>query len=237
MQRQLRLWVLPWGLFPRRVTIYLKEKGIEDRIEVLPVQITHNGMEAAPGKPPGTMPILEIRPSTETDRVDGKYIFQSTAILEYLEDVYGPGSGLPDMRGSTPEDRGKMRECMDVLEEGVSFFSFYVHNSSDLMRGRQDQSAQAAKAGMARMHKMFDLLESMASADGPWLASSGAQPLIVDCVFMATVQFALHVYGVDLCEGRPRLGQVYSRFAGRQSAQMVEVPAQIRDLAQRLTVL
>ena len=77
--RKNRLWVLPMELFPRRITIYLEEKGIADKFDVIPVKVGPEGMEVVEGKPNGTLPILETnRPNG--DKL-GKYIFQSNAIL------------------------------------------------------------------------------------------------------------------------------------------------------------
>lgn len=84
-KHRMRLWVLKWSLYPRRITIDPEEKGIIDDFEIIPVEITHAGMLIEPGKPPGTLPILEIAPPTAPQHQDGRYIFQSTAILEYLE--------------------------------------------------------------------------------------------------------------------------------------------------------
>lgn len=36
-KRKLRLWVLKWSLYPRRTTIYLKEKGIMNDFDTVPV--------------------------------------------------------------------------------------------------------------------------------------------------------------------------------------------------------
>lgn len=83
---------------------------------------------------------------------------------------------------------------------------------------------------------MFDLLESMASESGPWLVESAESPLVVDCVLMATLQFASHVYGVDLHEGRPRLGRVYEAFGKRGSAKLEEAPEMIRELGCQMRV-
>lgn len=251
-----RLWVLPWGLYPRRITIYLKEKGILDDFDVVPVKISQNGQEPSPGKPTGSMPILELSPPTTdadgTAKNDGRYIHQSRAILEYLEDIYGPTDSsstrtrIRDMRGATAEERARVREMMDVLEEGVSFFGVYVHQASKLFEGMEGQSAEAARAAKERMERMFDLLEAMAERcgggleswldRGPWLAGGGEGPTILDCVGLATVQFAREVYRVDLVKGRQKLGRMCEVFETRESSRMEEIPMMVRELAPQLSV-
>lgn len=231
-----RLWVLPWGLYPRQVTIYLKEKGIFDKFNVIPVNITTNGMEEAPGKPPGSMPILEVdRPSAD-GKDSGHYILQSTAILEYLEDIYGPGPGTADMRGATPEERARVRDCMSVLNEAVEFFGAYCHKASKLFETMEEPSVEAAKVLLERTQQMLTLLESIAAKEGPWLAGKGGGPTIVDCVAMAFMQFAWYVYKFDVTEGHPRLKTLYDVFSKKESAEMEEVPQFVKDLAPNLSV-
>ncbi|KAK3710989.1 hypothetical protein LTR37_010010 [Vermiconidia calcicola] len=168
-----RLWVLPWGLFPRRVTIYLKEKGIMDDFEVIPVEITAEGMAQPPWKPAGSMPILEVRQPTAEGQNDGIFIFQSIPILEYLEDVYAPHSGTPDMRGTTPEERAKVRDCLSVISEATDTFGLYVHNASKIFDGMEEQDRGAASVALKRTHHLLSLLERVADPNGPWLASAG----------------------------------------------------------------
>lgn len=235
-EKKLRLWVLDWGLFPRMVTIYLKEKGILDHFEVVPVGITADGMEKVSGKPEGSMPILELEAPTAERGSDGRYIFQSTAILEYLEDVYGPESGTPRMLGATPEERARTRDAMNIMTEAVTYLSFWLHNASALFSGMESQSREAAKAGMERMHKVLDLLDMRADVQGPWLASSGEQPLTVDCVAMSIIQFALHVYHVDLMAAHPSMKRLYESFVKRESCKMEKVPVGISEMAPKMSV-
>ncbi|KAK5173243.1 uncharacterized protein LTR77_001924 [Saxophila tyrrhenica] len=236
MPEKQRLWVLPWGLYPRRVTIYLEEKGILDKLDVVPVNITTQGMDQPPGKPAGSMPILEVKRPSSEGAEDGVYIVQSVALLEYLEDQYGPGSGTPDMRGSTPEERAKVRDCMSVICEATDFFGFYCHNASKLFSTMEEQSEGAAKQALARTHHMLSSLEKMADAKGPWLASSGDHPMLVDCIAMSTMQFAEAVYKVDLTEDHPRLKKLFDAFSARESAKMEEVPDFVQAMAPEMSV-
>lgn len=65
---------------------------------------------------------------------------------------------------------------------------------------------------------MFGLLERLADSQGPWLASWGDHPLMVDCMLLSTVHFALNVYGVDLCRSHPRLAIAVESFETREIA-------------------
>jgi len=68
-----KLWVLPWGLFPRRVTIDLKEKGIHNHFDIVPLEVTATGLESCEGKPAGSVPFLEITAlSSSHGRAEGE---------------------------------------------------------------------------------------------------------------------------------------------------------------------
>ncbi|KAI1465386.1 uncharacterized protein F4812DRAFT_438509 [Daldinia caldariorum] len=69
----LELFVLTWGIYPRRVLIYLHEKGLlnSQHIKIIPATISPTVEMIAPGKPKGTVPILALP--------DGTSIKQSVA--------------------------------------------------------------------------------------------------------------------------------------------------------------
>jgi glutathione S-transferase len=151
-------------------------KAIMNKFEIVPVEITHSGMSTPPGKPPGTVPILDIG--------NGQHIFESSAILEYLEDKFPQA---PNMRGTTPEAAARVRELMDVMNEACSFLSVYMHNASKLMEGLEPQSEGAAHVLLDKYHKKLSRLEELADATGPMVADSTGQPTLVDCVAMTTL--------------------------------------------------
>lgn len=80
----MKLYELPWGPYPRRVTIYLTEKGILN-VERIAVDVMSDWKTPAilALSPAGTLPILDVG--------DGTAIGPSVAILEYLEERF-PGS-------------------------------------------------------------------------------------------------------------------------------------------------
>lgn len=244
-----KLWVLAWGLFPRRVTIYLKEKGIHNHFDIVPLEVTPTGLESCEGKPAGSVPILEIPALSSShggsegeDAENRVFIFQSIAIIEYLEDLYGPEAGYRSMRGQTAAEKARVRDCMNVLSEAVDCFAFYCHQASQLFQlNGEEQSRGAAVAAIARAHAQLDRLEELADslAKGPWLvnlASASGGPTTVDCVLMALLQFAHGVYGYDLTERHARLRAIWEAFADRESARMEEVPVFVREMAPVLSV-
>ena len=97
----MRLYNFPFGPYPRRVTIYLAEKGITefDLVELdAPVGETSWPPASIAGlTPSGSLPIIVDD--------DGTVVTQSLAILEYLEDTRRD----PDLRGVAPLERARTR--------------------------------------------------------------------------------------------------------------------------------
>ena len=93
------LHAYPWMPFPRRVIIYLREKGIPPSlVTVVPVSDPQLG-DAAPAnfppRPKGCLPILIIPPPEHDSNTPPTYIRQSVAIMNYvdeLSDAGDPGS-------------------------------------------------------------------------------------------------------------------------------------------------
>lgn len=215
----MKLYELEWGLYPRRIGIYLAEKRITG-IE----RIAFDALAAWPPPelsklgPLGTVPILETQ--------EGTLIRSSIAILEYLEERFPS----PDMSGSTPEKRARTRELLSVIDEAAMQFGIWCHKASPLFEQGEQQSREAATFAADAYYRRLRILDRLAQEnDGPFL--SGGQPTIADCVTMATLQFAQHVYGVPLPNGCEALGQWYASFSNRPSAALPEYPGPVVRLA------
>lgn len=222
-----KLYVLRGSLFPRRITIYLEEKGISADFDVIPVSISQAGvLEPIPGTSARTVPLLDIG--------SGRFITQSIAILEYIEDNY-PQS--PYMRGKTPETAARVRELMDIAVEACTVFSMYVHQSSKLFEGLEPQSWEAARLLLGRLDVLLNQLEGMADHKGPFLSDESGQPMLVDCVMLSTLQFAQSVYDVDLTKRHPRLKTFLEAFQKRKSSRLQEgFPEEITKVARIMSV-
>src|SRR5258708_40309774 len=97
-RRSMRLYEAKMAPYPRRVKIYLAEKGIElERVEV-DLHAGENRSAAFLKKnPSGKIPVLELD--------GGAFLPESAAIMEYLEEIYP----APPMLGETPEQRAQTR--------------------------------------------------------------------------------------------------------------------------------
>lgn len=221
----MKLYELEWGLYPRRLTIYMAEKGISG-IE----RIAFDALAAWPApemarlNPAGTVPVLE------TD--EGALIRSSIAILEYLEERFPS----PDMLGATPEDRARTRELMSVIDEAAIQFGIWCHKASPLFAGREVQNREAATFAADAYHRQLRLLDTMMhETSGSFLA--GSTVTIADCMAMATLQFAEQVYGVPLLGGCGNLADWYATFSARPSAALPLYPAPVLALAQGLPTI
>jgi len=102
----MRLYEAKMAPYPRRVKIYLAEKGIElERVEV-DLHARENRSPAFLKKnPSGKIPVLELE--------GGAFLPESAAIMEYLEEIYP----RPSMLGETPEQRAQTRATDRVASE------------------------------------------------------------------------------------------------------------------------
>lgn len=132
----MKLYELTWGVYPRRVIIYMAEKGISD-IERVPIDFLR-GENLMSGhlsrNPAGTVPVLETS--------SGVFISQSTAILEYLEEI----NPRPNMIGDTLEARAFTRDLMSLINESTQFFGAFVTHANPLFAATVEQKHDAATA-------------------------------------------------------------------------------------------
>ena len=231
MTAPLELFVLEWGIYPRRATIYLSEKGLLDSkyIKITPASVTAEGKLEAPGKPPGTMPILVLP--------DGQAITQSLAIIEYFEDIIEnpqeawqkelvasmPPEKTRSMRGKQNDhlERARVREMLAIADEVTSLSTFGLHKGSKLFEAMEPTSAEASRLAFAHCERNLGLLEQYYGGFEERMEKESG-PNIVDCMFFSILQFMKVLYGKDLIAGRPNLVKFYETFKERDSARIPE---------------
>jgi glutathione S-transferase len=208
----MRLYELAFGLYPRRVSIYLAEKGIAavkrvsiDLIDWPPANIKEMN-------PAGTVPILE------TD--NGVYIRNSIAILEYLEECFP----TPTMLGDTPGARARTREMVAIIDEATTLFCVWARKVSPLFAPIESQSAVAGRLASITYNQRLKTLDTfMEERHDEFIA--GDKPTVVDCIAYSQLQFARDLYGVQLPAEAPRLVEWFQRFSKRPSAAAEAFPA------------
>lgn len=231
----LELYVLDFGVYPRRVVIYLGEKGLLDSgiIKITPVDL----QTGAPGKPEGTTPILRLP--------NGSFINQSLAILEYFEDIcdnpreewqkkLASYSKQPTMRGDSAEDRARMRSILGLADEAMAHYGFACHKGSRLFETLEPSSPEGAKMAMEWAKKNLKLIEKYYDGDVRFENGGGAST-IADCVLFSMLQFANNLYSCDLLEDPqlPALKTFYGNFKERKSTTVPKdlYPSQFTQLA------
>lgn len=202
----MKLYELDWGLYPRRVGIYLSEKGIRDIDRIALDALEPAALAQLKAISPfGTVPVLE------TD--DGMQIRSSIAILEYLEELY-PG---PDLIGRTANAHARTRDAISIADEAALQFGIWVHKGSPIFTGNEDQHPVAARYGAeAYLMQLARLDLLLGESGGPFL--TGDDITIADCIAMATVQFTDGAYGVPLPAGLANLRAWYKVMKQRPSA-------------------
>lgn len=141
----MKLYDLKSGANPRRVRIFLAEKGLSiPSVEVDMLKGENLTAEFLAKNPMGTMPVLELD--------DGAFLAESVAICRYIEDLHPE----PALMGRTPHERAMIemwnrRMEIELLRPVMDAF---VH-LSPFWAGRREQVAEAGEAArrtaLARM--------------------------------------------------------------------------------------
>jgi len=209
----MKLYGFPAGPFPRRIHIYLAEKGIT---EIEEVNISTLGSSWRSLSPFGTVPVLDT---------DDGLIRQSVAILYYLEERFPS----PTFLGETPLQRARVRELMGLIDDSILYLSIWALNGASLFAEGRVQRADAAVAAAEKYRDRLRLLNDVTSGEefiaGPFVS-------LADCMAMSLMQYAQALYGIQPPAPDTRLGAWYLRFSQRPScANPPEYPERNRQLA------
>ncbi|KAH7136791.1 hypothetical protein B0J13DRAFT_640317 [Dactylonectria estremocensis] len=241
MTAHLELFVLTWGLYPRRIILYLAEKGLllSPLIKISPVYITQQGMVAPDGKPAGTVPILKLP--------DGTFIKQSISILDYFEDICdhpdpnqawqvniaNSATNRNSMRGETPSQRARCRDMVSLADEATSQFGFACHKGTKLFVSMERTNALSAKLVLEYCKKNLKLLDGY--YDGDTRLKCDGQINIADCILFSLLHFSKDLYCLDLLSDPelPNLKAFYKAFEKRESARVEQshFPQDVKALA------
>jgi glutathione S-transferase len=173
----MKLYDFPLAPNPKKVRVYLAEKGIQMPIE--PIDAI-NGANRTPEflakNPLGGLPVLELD--------DGTCLPESLAIMEYLEELHPD----PPMIGREPFERARVRATERICELGVlANVATVFQNTSPFFAQRVKQSAEAADNGRTRLAVNLKVLNGLIGAN-PFVC--GARPTIADCTLFAGLEFA-----------------------------------------------
>ena len=162
---------------PKKVRVYLAEKGLQMPIEEIDAISGANRTPQFLAKNPlGGLPVLELD--------DGTCLPESLAIIEYFEELHPD----PPMVGRNAFERARVRATERICELGVlGNVATVFQNTSPFFAGRIKQSADAADNGRARLAINLKVVDGLIGAH-PFVC--GAQPTIADCTLFAALEFA-----------------------------------------------
>ncbi|WP_434563025.1 glutathione S-transferase family protein [Pseudomonas sp. Z4-20] len=193
------------GTNPRRVIIYLSEKGIDiPRYELDYAGGEHKSREYLAINPSGRAPTLL------TD--EGVPITDSAAIVEYLEELY------PDtpMIGTDVISRSKVRSLERLGTELVVRSQLWLWNVTQSFPAKEPSpSSEVADKLFGYVTEILDVLE-MTTADNEFLA--GNTPTIADCTVFSIFQTCRERFDLAFGADHPRLDAWYKNFRQRPSA-------------------
>jgi glutathione S-transferase len=199
------------------VLVYVAEKGIDvDLVDIDMMAGEHRQPAFLALNPAGTVPVLEVGP--------GALVRQSTAIMEYLEEVHPE----PNLIGRTPLERARTRDLMSMINDCYLYHLNFLAQKSPAFSAMLEQTEEAASAFHARYRRAITEIEQIVD-DGDFMTGHGVT--IADCMMFASAQYTDLVYREPLPDDCPKLKAHHERFSRRPSASVPEYPEAFRRRA------
>jgi len=189
---------------PRRVRIFLAEKGLEIPTIQVDIVKAENRQPAFLAKNPlGGVPILELD--------DGTIISESTAICRYFEETYPQ----PPLMGTDATDRAIVEMWLRRIEFEVAFPIMQTfRNTHDFFKGRIPQVAEWGAVCKRRAIEQLAWLDGE-MADRPFVA--GDRYTIADITLLIGVDFG-RVSDIRVDPQHKNLTRWYAEISSRPSA-------------------
>jgi glutathione S-transferase len=189
---------------PRRVRIFLAEKGIEVPYEEVDLNSAVNrGPEFRKKNPMGTVPVLELD--------DGTYIAESVAICRYFEEqqLDPPLMGV-DGRDKAIVEMWQRRMELEVLLPIANSF----RHRHEFFKGRIEQVPEYAEASRRASESSLAWLDEVL-ADRPFVA--GDRYTIADITALCAIDFG-RVSKLRIQPEQKNLTRWHEAVSGRPSA-------------------
>ncbi len=191
---------------PRRVRIYLAEKGVD--IPLVNVDITKREQKTPDflvKNPVGSIPVLELD--------DGTCISESVAICRYIEALHQE----PPLFGRTPVEKALIEMWLRRVELNVMMpiGQVWVH-ASPFTAHLLTQIPDAADLGRKRGEFGYQMLDDQL-AKTSFIA--GDDYSVVDAVALATIDFAAGLVGFPFSDDLHNLKRWHDEVSARPSAE------------------
>lgn len=175
----MKLYIAPRAPNPRRVQMFIAEKGIES-IELIPVDLNqgeHRGSSFMAKNPLAKVPVLELD--------DGRFLSESRAICTYLEGLYPE----PNLMGSTFEERAFIEMADRHIEWSLflGFASAIRHTHSGLAALENPQFPDFGRAQGEKTLAVAKLFDQQLQQQ-EWMA--GNRFTIADITAFCALEFA-----------------------------------------------
>jgi len=217
------LWLWPTGLFPRRILYFLRIKNIttsilsSHNITIIPVTMTPTyALESLPG--------FESRPGNTTlpvMRVGETWIYESLAIMEYLEELLGKDGGAAwDIRGDSALKKAHTRDVLSLLGDAVVWSGVaFIHSEASSTSWSGLTASQMSASAAAHADKKFRVLMArleygVSQRQGKRL-SGGEQVTLADICLVSQVEY-MTKYGMQWLDGWDMLGKWYEGIKGEE---------------------
>jgi glutathione S-transferase len=190
---------------PRRVRIFLAEKGVEVPLEQVDIGKADNRKSDFLAKNPmAGLPVLELD--------DGRYLAESVAICRYFEELHPE----PPLMGTDAADRALVEMWNRRMEmEVFGMMTQAFRNTHDFFKGRIAQVPEFGEVCRNAAPKRLEWLDGEL-ADRPFIA--GDRFSIADITAMVAIDFG-RVVKVRIQPEHKNLSRWYEAVSTRPSAQ------------------
>lgn len=203
----MKLFTYPGAPNPRRVHVYLAEKGLDVPFEKVDITKRENRQPEfiENVNSMGGLPVLELD--------DGSHIAESIAICRYFEALHPD----PPLFGIGPKGQARVEMWLRRVELNfmVPVGLVWVHGSPLTASVVPNQIGEVAEQNRAIVRRYFGFLDDKLS-DREFLV--GDTYTMADIVALCTYDFAGYLNGLHPEEEHTRLRAWYDRVSGRPSA-------------------
>lgn len=201
----MKLYDFKQGPNPRRVRIFLAEKGLEVslvHVDILKREQKHP--DFLKKNPIGSIPVLELE--------DGTCISESVAICRYFEELHPE----PPLFGASPLEKATIEMWLRRVELNVMVpvGLVWIHGHPLTARLIQ-QIPEVADQNRKRAQIGYKLLDDQ-FAKAAFIA--GESYTVVDAVLLATLDFATGLVGIPYDEDLTHLKRWHDQVSARPSA-------------------